>query len=191
MNAMSEGPMAPRGSWWSRNWAWFIPLGCLGVLLSCGCLGALIAGFTYKSIRDSGPFAEALDRTRRSPEAREWLGEPIEAEWTMQGSFKTENGEGSAHLAIPVHGPKGTGTLQVEAYKRDEAGWTFTTLELEVPDHPPLDLLDGTPRPPEGTVPARPDLPEVEPLPEDELQEPAKPPEPAEPPAREEKDVEL
>jgi hypothetical protein len=177
--------MAPQKSWWSRNWAWFLPMGCLGLLLSCGCLGALIAGFTLKSIRDTGVFAEALTQTKQSPEAREVLGEPIEADWKFQGSVSTENGRGSAHLAIPVHGPRAAGTLQVEAYKRDEDSWTFTTLRLEVPDHPEIDLLGGPPSAPPGTIPARPDLPEVEPLSEEEE------PMPEEPPTRDDKDVEL
>jgi hypothetical protein len=186
MSTMSEGPMDPPKSWWSRNWAWFLPMGCLGLLLSCGCLGAVIAGFTLKSLRDTGVFAEALTRMRQSPEARDLLGEPIEADWKIQGSLQTHNGEGSAQLGIPVHGPKASGTLQVEAYKRDTDTWTFTHLSLEVPDRPTLDLLGGPPSAPPGTLPARPDLPDVEPLPDDEEPPPAEPP-----PARDDKNIEL
>ncbi|ATB42765.1 hypothetical protein CYFUS_008244 [Cystobacter fuscus] len=184
MSTTSEGPITPQKSWFGRNWAWFIPMGCLGLLLSCGCLGALIAGLTFKSLRDNNVVTEALARTRQSPEAREVLGEPIEADWKVQGSFSTTNGQGSAQLAIPVRGPKAEGTLHVEAYKRDSDTWTFTTLELDVPDHPELNLLGDAPSAPPGTIPARPDLPDVEPLPdEEEMQE--------EPPASDDKDVEL
>lgn len=188
MSTMSEGPMAPPKSWWSRNWAWVLPMGCLGLLLSCGCLGALLAGLAFKNFSDSNVVTEAVSRVRQSPEARELLGEPIQTGklWGIQGSMETHNGEGSARLTIPMQGSKASGRLRVEAYKRDADTWTFTELTLDVPDQPELDLLGDAPAAPPGTLPARPDLPDVEPLPEDAE------PEPVEPPARDDdKDVEL
>lgn len=166
MNTMQEGGMMPRKSWWGRNWPWAVPVGCLGLLLSCGCFGALIFGFAFQSLRGSTVFTEAVDQARESPEVREVLGEPIEAGWQMQGSIQTSNDRGTARFSVPLKGPKAEGTLFVEGTK-SSGQWTYSKLQVQVPDHPPLNLLGGPTEPPENTVP-RQELPDVEPLPEED-----------------------
>jgi len=185
MNTQPYEDMAPRRGWWSRNWKWVVPTGCLGLLLSCGCFGALIVGAVTQSLRGSGAAVEAVTLAKQSPEVREALGEPIEQGMMISGSIQSSNDQGSADVAIPLEGPKAKGTLRMEAYKVGDE-WRFTTLQVEVPDRPTIDLLGGSPEPPANTVPF-PDLPEVEPLPEDE---PGTPPdEPAEPERQD--DIEL
>ena len=169
MNAMSEGPMAPQKSWWGRNWPWVVPMGCLGLLLSCGCLGALIAGFAFKGLSDTPAYTEAVARARQSPAVREALGEPLETSWNgQQMDVKTSGDEGSARLTIPLKGPRGSGLLRVLALKK-EGTWRFQTLRVDVADREPIDLLDtpadepsGSDEPPGLDEPpgARPDLPE-------------------------------
>jgi hypothetical protein len=179
MNTMTEGQMAPQRGWWSRNWKWVVPSGCLGILLSCGCLGALIFGLTWQTLRSTGVFVEAVAQAKQSPEVRQALGEPIEAGMMLQGSIETHNGDrGSANFSVPLKGSKAEGTLFVEAYKNGEK-WQFTTLAVEVPGRPTIDLLGGAPAPPADTVPFPDTLPEVEPLPEDDA--PGDTGEPAEP----------
>ena len=178
MNTMPEGTMAPQQGWWSRNWKWVVPSGCLGLLLSCGCLGAVLFGLTYQAVRGTGVFVEATAQARQSPEVREALGEPIETGMMLQGSIHSSDDRGEANFAVPLKGPKGEATLLVEAYKDGDA-WKYTTLRVEVPGRPAIDLLGGAPAPPPDTIPF-PDLPEVEPLPEDDPrgQDPAEPAEP-------------
>lgn len=172
--------MVPPQSWWGRNWKWLVPTGCLGMLLSCGCLGALIFGFTWQTLRGTGVFVEAVTQAKQSPEVRQALGEPIEPGMMLQGSIHTSNDQGSASFTVPLKGPKAEGTLEVDAYKRGEGDdWTFTTLRVEVPGRPPIDLLGGAPTPPPDTVPFPDSLPEVEPLPDDDA--PGDTGEPAEP----------
>src|SRR6218665_85638 len=177
MNTTTEGPMAPQKSWWGRNWPWVIPVGCLGLLLSCGCLGALFAGLALKSFSDTPVFTESVARAKQSPEVREALGEPIETSWLgQQMNIKTHNDEGPAQLTIPLKGPRGEGMLRVKATKT-EGNWRFQTLRVDVPDRAPINLLD-TPsaEPPEPEPPsARPDLPQVEPLPEEDDEPPTPP----------------
>jgi hypothetical protein len=173
---MPEGAMAPQQGWWSRNWKWVVPTGCLGLLLSCGCLGALLFGVTYQALRGTGVFVEAVTLAKQSPEVQEALGTPIEAGLMLQGSIQSHNGQGSARFSVPLKGPKAGGTLNVEAYKDGEQ-WKFTTLNVEVPGQPTIDLLGGAPAPPPDTVPFPDSLPEVEPLPDDNDQgnEPSEP----------------
>ena len=170
--------MAPRQGWWGRNWKWVVPTGCLGLLLSCGCLGALFFGLTYQALRGTGVFVEAVALAKQSPEVKQALGEPIEAGMMLQGSIQSNNDQGSASFSVPLEGPKAAGTLLVEAYKDGEQ-WKFTTLQVELPGQDSINLLGGPPEPPANTVPF-PELPEVEPLPEEETPGPH-PAEPAEP----------
>lgn len=176
MNTMTEGHLAPQQSWWSRNWKWVLPSGCLGLLLSCGCFTALIFGFTWQALRGTGVFVEAVAQARQSPEVRQALGEPIEAGLMLQGSIQTHNNDqGSANFSVPLKGSRAEGTLFVEAYKHGEE-WKYTTLKVEVPGHPTIDLLGGPPESPPDTVPYPDSLPDVEPLPDEgEPDEPAKP----------------
>lgn len=192
MNTMTEGQMAPRPGWWSRNWKWVVPSGCLGLLLSCGCLGAIFFGLVTQTLRGSGVYVEAVTQAQQSPEVRQALGEPVKAGMMLQGSISTSNERGSANFSVPLNGPKAEGTLYVEAYKNRDK-WTFTTLTVEVPGHPDINLLGGAPAPPRDTVPFPDSLPEVEPLPDDEA--PGETGEPAEPeqqePEQKQHDIQL
>jgi hypothetical protein len=178
MNTMSEGQLVPQPGWWSRNWKWALPSGCLGLLLSCGCLGALIFSATaWQSMRSTSVLVDAVTQAKQSLEVREALGEPIESD-TVPQQFSIHSGtEGSsARFAVGVKGPKASGTLYGEASKRDEDAWTFSTLKVEVPDHPVINLLGPTPEPAPNAVPFDPkSLPDVEPLPGDDEPAPRKP----------------
>ncbi|WNG44664.1 hypothetical protein F0U60_11620 [Archangium minus] len=193
MNTMTEGQMAPQQSWWGRNWKWVVPTGCLGLLLSCGCLSALIFGVTWQALRGTGVFVEAVTQAKQSPEVRQALGEPVEAGLMLQGSIQSHNDQGSANFSVPLTGPKGEGTLYVEAYKNGE-DWKFTTLRVDIPGRPGIDLLGGAPAPPPDTIPfpdSPPELPDVEPLPDED--EPSEPEEPRDerPTERKKEDIEL
>lgn len=127
-------PVPPQPSWWSRNWKWAAPVGCLILLLPLlaltGFVGAILA-IVFGSIKSTDVYEEALARVRSSPAAIEALGQPIEDGLLMGGNIQVNGPSGSADLSIPVHGPKGEGDLYVVASK--SAGrWEYQTLELEV-----------------------------------------------------------
>lgn len=177
-----EGEMAPRQSWWGRNWKWVVPVGCLGLLLSCGCLGAVLFGAAFQSFNSFGGASVVVDavaQAKQSPEVRQALGQNIQTSLKISGSLQSSDDRGSADLSIPLDGDKADGTLYLEAYKDGEQ-WKYTRLEVEVPGRPPINLLGGdAAEPPPDTVPFPESLPDVEPLPEDG--EPHEPGEPAEP----------
>jgi hypothetical protein len=115
-------------NWWSRNWKWLIPVGCLGSLVVCVGFVLLLVVIVFGAIKRSDAYTEGLARARASAEVKNLLGEPIEPGW-LTGKIEVEGASGKADLAIPLSGPKGTATLYVVATK--EAGkWEYSVLEV-------------------------------------------------------------
>lgn len=166
----------PQPSWWSRNWKWVVPVGCLMPLLFCGCLLAVALGAVGYSLKETGLQQDAVAAARQSPEVLAALGDDVHSTGLIpQGEISVQNGKGSARLTVPLAGSKGEGTLRAEALK-EGAQWRFTVLRVEVPGQPPIDLLQGLPgEAPAGTLPY-PDEPaeplEPGPAPEEPLDEP-------------------
>ena len=124
------------------------------ILISCGLLTAVaiciflvvggaagIVATVFGSIKSSDVYQDALAEATADPEVVNTLGEPVEAGLIPSGSISVENASGEASLSIPISGPKGKGTLYVEATK--SAGtWTYTVLEVAVVGQPGrIDLL--------------------------------------------------
>ncbi|MEJ2747030.1 MAG: cytochrome c oxidase assembly factor Coa1 family protein [Anaerolineae bacterium] len=129
------------------------------ILISCGVLTAvalcvllIVGGVTgivavaFGSIKSSDVYQGALTEATTNSELINTLGEPIKAGLIPSGSISVENGTGEASLSIPISGPKGKGTLYVEATK--SAGtWTYTVLEVAVDGRSDrIDLLAGAGR---------------------------------------------
>jgi hypothetical protein len=136
----SAPPPPPRGSWWSRNWKWVVPLGCLLPILLLGSCVAGIAWFAVSAIRTSEPYRDALERARTNPEVIQRLGSPIEPRWWLTGSFDLSNDDGSADIKIPISGPKGDAFIAVEGTSRN-GRWTYTLMTVETATGPTIDLL--------------------------------------------------
>jgi hypothetical protein len=192
-----EGGLAPQQSWWSRNWKWVIGGGCLGILLSCGCLSAVIFGVTYSALKGSSVYVDAVATAKQSPEVREALGEPVEAGFTMQGSVNVGDEGGRANFSVPLQGSKKEGSLKVEAFKQG-GDWQFTTLRVEVAGQDSIDLLaNARPAIPPEAVPTPEELPGAPPPEQGEhedsnpdLGEPVEP-EPSEEPSDGKEDIQL
>ena len=98
-----------------------------------------IAGFIYLMftlimgfMKSSEPFKYAMERANANEQVQAALGTPVESGLFVAGSINTSGASGSATLAIPISGPKGEGTVYVEA--RKSAGtWTYATLEVRAP----------------------------------------------------------
>ncbi|MEM7029878.1 MAG: cytochrome c oxidase assembly factor 1 family protein [Chloroflexota bacterium] len=116
--------------WFARNWKWLIPAGGLGAILLCvGCV-ALMVTIVFGTIKSSDVYQQALSRTQENAQAIEALGSPIEPGLWVSGTIEVSGPSGSADIAIPVSGPRGSGTLYAVAEK--SAGeWRFNTLELD------------------------------------------------------------
>lgn len=129
------------------------------VLMTCGVLTAvalcilLIVGgaagifaAVFSSIKSSDVYQTALTEATTNSELVNTLGDPIKAGFFPSGSISIENSTGEASLSIPISGPKGKGTLYVEATK--SAGtWTYSVMEVAVEGQlERIDLLAGVGR---------------------------------------------
>jgi len=136
----------PQRSWWSRNWKWAAPVGCLVLLLPLLAIGGFVGtilAIVFGSIKSSDVYEEALARARANPAVVEALGQPVEDGWLVGGNINVNGPSGSADLSAPLHGPKGKGTLYIVATK--SAGrWEYETLEVEVDGKPErINLLEA------------------------------------------------
>src|SRR5687768_7209756 len=134
-----------RPGWWARNWKWAAPSGCLLVVLLAfgGCMG-MVAGL-FGMMKNAEPYRDALARAQHSEAVIAALGEPVEAAWLFSGNITENGGTGSADYAIPLSGPRGKGTLYVEARKR-EGRWQLVVLSFAPEGGEPVDLLDDAER---------------------------------------------
>ena len=122
--------------WWSRNWKWFVPVGCLGLLVMAVAGVALLVALVFGIIKSSDVYKESLTQTQASAPVREILGSPIEPGFLVSGSINISGPSGNADLAIPISGPNGSGTIYAVA-TRSAGRWTFTTLDVEIEGREP------------------------------------------------------
>jgi len=112
-------------------WVKWVVLGCVGMILVALCIAASVIALVMGSLKESDAFKGGLAAVRENRAAVAALGEPIEAGFFLSGSVNVTGPSGEAVLAIPVSGPRGKGTLYLEATKR--AGrWEYSLLELAV-----------------------------------------------------------
>jgi hypothetical protein len=96
---------------------------------------ALVAVFTVtigglvSLLPHSEPYVMAVERLKQSPAATAALGSPISAGFPT-GHISLDNGSGNAELTFSATGPKGSGTVSVDA-RRDLGVWRLRRLELE------------------------------------------------------------
>jgi hypothetical protein len=135
-------------SWWSRNWKWFVPAGCLSALILAGVVVAvvvfLILGTVFGHIKSSDVYQRALAEARANPTVVNALGAPIKDGRFPSGSLSTSGSSGTADLSIPLSGPKGKGTLYAVA-TRSAGEWSFSQLAVTIKaTGQRIDLLGGT-----------------------------------------------
>ena len=79
-----------------------------------------------KMMKDSGAFKLTMSTAQASPCVSAKLGLPLES-GSISGAFTESPSDGSADLSIPVKGPKGKGTLDVQANKL-KGDWKIESL---------------------------------------------------------------
>lgn len=144
-SAPSQAPV-PKSNWFQRNWKWFVPIGCAGIIAAMVGFFAVIFMIIMGSIKSSDAFKLAMERAGQDARVQEKLGTPIEAGWFISGNIEVNGPSGKADLSIPIHGPRGKGKLYANAAK--SAGqWNFSTLLVEVEtDGSRIDLLNSDPQ---------------------------------------------
>ncbi len=137
---MYPPPIDAPKSWLQRN---VVLVVC--VVVAVGLLGAIAAGigWAFSMMGNSDAVRLAFDTANANPMMIERLGSPLKKGWLVSGSIEVTGPSGHAEFAIPISGPRGAGTLYVEAHKR--AGlWQLDLLQFGTRDSTErLDLLAG------------------------------------------------
>ncbi|MEE4330776.1 MAG: cytochrome c oxidase assembly factor Coa1 family protein [Wenzhouxiangella sp.] len=135
---MSE---AAQESWMGRNWKWFVPVGCLGLL---GLAAAALAGLFFLIIgviKNSEVYELALSEARSNPELIAAIGEPMSDGFMPSGRISTSGSSGEADLSAHLTGPNGRARLYIVARRRANV-WTFDYLRAELDENRgTIDLL--------------------------------------------------
>jgi len=147
-SSYAPGPApVPKQNWFKRNWKWFVPVGCAGIIAVFIGFIAVLFLILMGSIKTSDAFKMALDAAQKDARVQEKLGTPIEAGWFVSGNINVSGATGEANLVIPIHGPRGKGKLYAEGTK-STGQWNFSNLIVEVEsDGTRIDLLDSGGRP--------------------------------------------
>jgi hypothetical protein len=129
-------------SWWKRNWKWVVPLGgCMSlIVIFLIFIGSIFYGVTA-AFEESQPYEYALETINQDEEIISALGSPIVKDGMIQGNYNNTNGNKTADMKIPVSGPKGSGTLFVEATGKDD-NWTYDVIRVEIKDDENINLLE-------------------------------------------------
>lgn len=122
---------APAPSWFARNRRWALPTLLVGGALAAAAAIAIFVGLILEVLRSSGAYTGAMERVQGSAEVATALGVPLEPGWFVTGSVHVSGPNGSAALSIPVSGPRGRGTIYVQARKRLGL-WHFDGLVVAV-----------------------------------------------------------
>jgi len=123
--------LPPRPGWWSRNWKWFVPSGCLTLLLLAAGFGFLIVSIVFGAMKSSDAYKGALSKAKADPRVVSALGSPITDGWFVSGQTNVSGTSGHTDMTVPISGPKGKGTIYFVATKF--AGqWTFSKLMVEI-----------------------------------------------------------
>jgi hypothetical protein len=120
-------------SWWSRNWKWFIPTGCLSLIL---VFSLFIGGIFYaitSSMKNSDAYKEAMKQVQKSELVAERLGGSIESDGMITGDINISGSTGTADLQIPIKGSKGEGVLFVVADKQN-VQWKYKVMYVYLND---------------------------------------------------------
>ena len=117
-------------NWWSRNWKWFVPVGCLGTIILVAGFVAVIMFTVFGFMKSSDVYKEAVANAKANSSVVEVLGSPIEEGLFVSGNINVSGTSGRADLSIPISGPNGKATVFVVA-TRTAGNWNFSTLVVE------------------------------------------------------------
>jgi hypothetical protein len=134
-----SAPQTPPKSWWSRNWKWFVPTGCLTLIALFVGFVLCIVFFVFSGIKSSDAYKTALERAKNDRRVVAALGSPIKDGLVPTGKTNGNGPSGEADIAIPISGPKGKATIYAVGTK--SAGkWEFSKLAVQIDGGEMLDL---------------------------------------------------
>lgn len=143
MNQPLRPPATPTANWWTRNWKWFVPAGCLIMALLLVVFVGSILLVVFSAMKSTDVYKDALARAKADPAVIEALGSPVKDGVLLSGNTNVNGASGESNLAIPISGPKGKGTIYVSA-KKSLGKWNYSGLVVEIGlTHQRIDLLQG------------------------------------------------
>src|SRR5687768_1702369 len=95
----------PPPNWWQRNWKWFVPVGCVTILVLFAAFAAVLVFGISAALKSSDAYQIAVAKAKAEPRVMAALGTPIKEGMFMSGSTKVSGGSGEADLSIPLSGP--------------------------------------------------------------------------------------
>jgi Cytochrome oxidase complex assembly protein 1 len=124
-------PAQKKGNWWTRNWKWFVPTGCLTMVILFAAFIGLIVMIVFSALKSSDVYKGAVAKAKANPAVIEALGSPINEGLFVSGNSNVNGASGESNLAIPISGPKGKGTIYVAA-KKSVGRWNYSDLVVEI-----------------------------------------------------------
>lgn len=132
-------PSPPRGGWWARNWKWFVPAGCLSVLVLFAVFVCGIVLIVFSAMKSSDVYKTAVARAKADLRVQRALGSDVHDRMFPSGKTNVTGPTGEAELAIPISGARGKGTIYVVATKA-LGEWQYSTLIVKTNDGETIDL---------------------------------------------------
>ena len=136
-----QQPAVPQRGWWSRNWKWVVPVGCLSVIVIAVAFVGIILAAVFGAIRSTDAYKEAFRIASTDPRVVAALGTPIESGWLVGGNVHVDNDRGDAAIDFPISGPKGKAKVHAEATK-ENGKWTYSVLTAHIEGDGTIDLLN-------------------------------------------------
>jgi Cytochrome oxidase complex assembly protein 1 len=136
-------PLTPRPNWWKRNWTWFVPVGCLSLLVLFVAFVGSVTLIVFSAMKSTDVYKGALARAQAHASVIEALGSPIKEGFLVSGNTNVNGASGEANLSIPISGPNGKGTIFVAA-RKSLGQWNYSGLIVEIAKtHQRIDLLQS------------------------------------------------
>ncbi len=151
--SFTQPPQAPAPK---KTWLLWVIIPVVGLLVCCGVCGGLFYGVfqgVVAAIKSSDAYKTALVQVQQDPVVKEKLGEPITDTGMPMGNFKVENNSGSADFTFDVEGPKGKGTVAVDA-AMSAGTWRLTSLSITFADGEEHEIAVGGGEEPPADEPA-------------------------------------
>jgi hypothetical protein len=129
----------PRKNWWQRNWIWFVPTGCFGLIALAVVFFAGVVLLIFGALKSSDVYQTAVSRAKSDQRVTAALGTPIREGMFPSGSTSSSGGSGDADLVISISGPKGKGKIYAVASKSG-GQWNYSKLSVEIEGGETIDL---------------------------------------------------
>ncbi|KLD69601.1 hypothetical protein Y887_16480 [Xanthomonas pisi DSM 18956] len=149
----AASPQRPRAvDVWNRHWKWVVPgIGVVLFVLLALVIGALICVISAV-VKSSDVYRDALRIAKADTQVVQTLGTPITEAFLPDGSISYVGDIGEAHFSVGLHGPRGNGSLQVDATRR-HGRWRYQTLTFAGTHGGQIDMVPATVSPPQPCLP--------------------------------------